>query len=75
MSSTPDPGTTPLWVKSTYSGGEGGNCIEWAPAHIAAHGVVPVRDSKVPHGPQLSMSPVGWAGFLAAVKNGDLGAV
>jgi hypothetical protein len=68
-------GTPLTWVKSTYSSGDGGQCIEWAPAHAAAHGVVAVRDSKVPHGPQLSMSPVGWAGFVTAVSNGELGAV
>ncbi|MET4927412.1 DUF397 domain-containing protein, partial [Streptomyces sp. PSRA5] len=21
------------WVKSTYSNGNGGGCVEWAPAH------------------------------------------
>ncbi|EPD90738.1 hypothetical protein HMPREF1486_05618, partial [Streptomyces sp. HPH0547] len=35
MSSTHGP--RPLWwVKSTYSGGEGGQCIEWAPDHACA---------------------------------------
>ncbi|WP_340561071.1 DUF397 domain-containing protein [Streptomyces sp. GSL17-111] len=75
MSSTPDPGSTTLWVKSTYSGGEGGNCVEWAPAHAAAHGVVPVRDSKDPRRAALRVSPAGWAGFVNAVRDGDLGAV
>ncbi|SFC12419.1 DUF397 domain-containing protein [Streptomyces aidingensis] len=64
---------TPDWTSSTYSQSNGGECIEWAPKHAAAHGVVPVRDSKDPRGPHLSVSPVGWAGFVAAVKNGDLG--
>jgi hypothetical protein len=36
------------WRKSTYSGGDNGDCIEVAD-HIP--GVVPVRDSTAPHGP------------------------
>ncbi|MCE7082859.1 DUF397 domain-containing protein [Streptomyces sp. ST2-7A] len=62
--------TDAVWVKSSYSQGDGGACVEWAPAHIAAHGVVPVRDSKNPNGPGLRLSPAGWIGFVTAVKNG-----
>ncbi|MFL4494855.1 DUF397 domain-containing protein, partial [Streptomyces sp. VTCC 41912] len=36
------------WIKSSYSGDNGGNCIEVAPGFP---GVVPVRDSKDPRGP------------------------
>lgn len=70
MTNTPDPGTvmTP-WVKSMYSGGEGGNCVEWSPAHAHAHGVVPVRDSKVVDGPVLMVSPEAWAGLVTAVRD------
>ncbi len=32
------------WVKSTYSSGNGGQCVEWAP-QLATAGNVPVRDS------------------------------
>lgn len=67
MSNTPDPGIT-RWVKSTYSGGEGGNCVEWSPSHAKAHGVVPIRDSKVPHGPTLILSPEGFAGLVAFAR-------
>ncbi|MFD8969266.1 DUF397 domain-containing protein [Streptomyces sp. NPDC059568] len=57
------------WVKSTYSGGEGGQCIECAPDY-AAHGIVPVRDSKHPQGPVL-VFPVGaFAAFVGAVRQG-----
>ncbi|WP_073793821.1 DUF397 domain-containing protein [Streptomyces uncialis] len=53
-----------LWEKSTYSGNNGGECVEWAPAHAVAHGMVPVRDSKVAGGPVLMVSPEGWAGLV-----------
>ncbi|BDM72723.1 hypothetical protein HEK616_62100 [Streptomyces nigrescens] len=53
------------WVKSSYSGNNGGNCIEVAPG---IPGVVPVRDSKDPRGPVLFF-PVGdWSSFVTAVK-------
>ncbi|CAG6393006.1 DUF397 domain-containing protein [Streptomyces cocklensis] len=60
------------WLKSSYSQGNGGDCVEWAPSHIPATGEVPVRDSKDPHGPSLSFSPTAWTSFLTAVKSGSL---
>ena len=48
------------WFKSSYSGSEGGDCIEVA-AHPAA---VHVRDSKVPAGGILTVSPGTWTEFL-----------
>ncbi|MEO3840082.1 DUF397 domain-containing protein [Streptomyces sp. B22F1] len=62
--------TTHPWVKSTYSNGEGGGCVEWAPA-VAASGVVPVRDSKDPEGPALAFSAAGWRAFVAGVRAGE----
>ncbi|WP_328583130.1 DUF397 domain-containing protein [Streptomyces sp. NBC_00370] len=56
------------WVKSTYSNGNGGDCVEWAPK-IAAFGVVPVRDSKVPAGPVLFVNADGWAAFVHALND------
>ncbi|WP_030758464.1 DUF397 domain-containing protein [Streptomyces griseus] len=48
------------WRKSSYSDSEGGNCVE-----VAAHpALVHVRDSKVPHGPRLAVSPASWAVFV-----------
>ncbi|MFE5939574.1 DUF397 domain-containing protein [Streptomyces sp. NPDC056470] len=60
------------WFKSSYSSGEGGNCIEVAydwqqPTHNGAEGApaaIHVRDSKVPHGPQLAVAPTAWASFV-----------
>ncbi|WP_327291244.1 DUF397 domain-containing protein [Streptomyces sp. NBC_01198] len=59
------------WRKSSYSGSNGGDCVEWAPSHLAATGEVPVRDSKDPHGPALSFAPAAWSAFIASVKSAD----
>jgi hypothetical protein len=56
------------WRKSSYSGGGNGECLEVADGRVA----VPVRDSKVPHGPALVFGAGGWASFVAAVKSGEL---
>jgi hypothetical protein len=58
------------WVKSSYSDGQGGQCVEWSPSYAVAHGVVPVRDSKNPHGPALAFSEVGWSSFVSSVSGG-----
>ncbi|MDX2291030.1 MULTISPECIES: DUF397 domain-containing protein [Streptomyces] len=48
------------WFKSSYSGGEGGQCVEVA----AGAGAVHVRDSKDVARPALRVSRDAWAGFL-----------
>ena len=58
------------WRKSSYSGANGGNCIETALGFIP--GAVPVRDSKDPQGPALLFTAVAFACFVSAVKSGDL---
>ncbi|MGD3106390.1 DUF397 domain-containing protein [Streptomyces sp. YGL11-2] len=63
---------TATWIKSSYSEGNGGACIEFSPAHSTTHGVVPVRDSKVPGGPAIVVCAAGWSSFVATVKNGGL---
>ncbi|MGW7521101.1 DUF397 domain-containing protein [Streptomyces sp. NPDC054796] len=57
------------WRKSSYSNSDGGACVEVADDFAT---VVPVRDSKVPHGPVLAFPLGGWAAFVAAVKGGEL---
>ncbi|WP_033332236.1 DUF397 domain-containing protein [Streptomyces novaecaesareae] len=57
------------WRKSSYSGNDGGNCIEVAPGFP---GLVPVRDSKDPHGPVLAFPTAAWKAFIAAIRAGDL---
>ena len=53
------------WRKSSFSGTNGGSCVEVA---RNLPGVVAVRDSKDPHGPALAFTPADWAAFLAALK-------
>jgi hypothetical protein len=57
------------WRKSSYSGTNGGDCIEVAPGFP---GLVPVRDSKDPHGPSLVFPTAAWSSFIDAVRAGDL---
>lgn len=54
------------WRKSSYSNASGGNCVEIAD-NIPA--LVPVRDSKVPGGPVLLLTPTAWAPFVTALKS------
>ncbi|MCC2265538.1 DUF397 domain-containing protein [Streptomyces sp. CT1-17] len=49
------------WIKSSYSSGEGGECVEVA----AAPGAVHVRDSKQPADAMVTVSPQAWAGLVA----------
>ncbi|GHD21698.1 hypothetical protein GCM10010313_55600 [Streptomyces violarus] len=51
------------WFKSSYSGTEGGDCVEVAAATTAVH----VRDSKDTTGPVLTVSREAWAGFVELV--------
>ncbi|POG43215.1 DUF397 domain-containing protein [Streptomyces sp. ZL-24] len=67
------------WFKSSYSGSEGGQCLEvaydWrkssysadeggACVEIAAHpAAVHVRDSKDIEGPTLAVAPSAWSAF------------
>ncbi|MFD8642024.1 DUF397 domain-containing protein [Streptomyces zaomyceticus] len=74
--------TTELaWFKSSYSTGDGGNCVEVALSwHKSSYSsgdgdncvevatcpsTVHVRDSKNPTGPQLALSPATWTEFLS----------
>lgn len=49
------------FVKSSFSGGNGGECVEWA--HTAAG--VHVRDSKNRDGPQLFYTHAAWNALVA----------
>ncbi|QIQ05386.1 DUF397 domain-containing protein [Streptomyces liangshanensis] len=69
MSSSQDL-TSARWVKSSYSNGDGGDCVEWAPARVATSAVVPVRDSKYPAGPVLLLCPVAFSVFVRAIGEG-----
>ncbi|MGW1432802.1 DUF397 domain-containing protein [Streptomyces sp. NPDC002431] len=65
---------SPRWFKSSYSS-NGGACIEVAANLIALRGTVPVRDSKNPSGPVLSVPASSFASFVAGVKTGEFDAV
>ncbi|MCB5178293.1 DUF397 domain-containing protein [Streptomyces antimicrobicus] len=74
--------TEPSWFKSSYSGGEGGECVEVAYAWrkssysggsggecvevAACPTTIHVRDSKNPAGPRLNVSPEAWTAFVSA---------
>ncbi|MFE6189187.1 DUF397 domain-containing protein [Streptomyces sp. NPDC056465] len=73
--------TARTWFKSSYSGSEGGECLEvaydWrkssysseqggACLEVAAHPTaVHVRDSKNPEGPTFTVAPAAWSSFAA----------
>lgn len=48
------------WFKSSYSGTNGGNCVEVATCPHTIH----VRDSKDITVPALTLSPAAWSAFL-----------
>ncbi|MEE1776494.1 DUF397 domain-containing protein [Streptomyces sp. NPDC019826] len=57
--------STAVWRKSSYSGGDGGNCLEVATGNP---GIVPVRDSKVTGGPALVFRTAAWSAFVTDLK-------
>jgi hypothetical protein len=56
------------WIKSSYSSGAGGECVEVAACPDTVH----VRDSKDTAGPVLDFTPAAWAAFVgcAAAQDG-----
>jgi hypothetical protein len=55
-----------VWRKSSYSGSNGGTCIEVATADL----VVAVRDSQDLDGPLLAFAADTWKAFAEWVKAG-----
>lgn len=53
------------WRKASYSGTNGGGCVEVAHCPPVA---VAVRDSKDPHGPVLMFSKKEWARFTTRLR-------
>lgn len=49
-----------VWVKSSYSAGNGGDCVEVARTDTLVH----VRDSKRTPGPVLTVTATEWTAFL-----------
>ncbi|WP_392671973.1 DUF397 domain-containing protein [Streptomyces sp. LN785] len=55
------------WFKSSYSGDQGGNCVEVATCPHTVH----VRDSKDLTVPALALSPIAWTAFLGYAARKD----
>ncbi|MGR4883251.1 DUF397 domain-containing protein [Streptomyces sp. LARHCF249] len=51
------------WFKSSYSSGDGDDCVEVAACTEAIH----IRDSKVAAGPELAVAPASWSAFLGGI--------
>ncbi|UQX02283.1 DUF397 domain-containing protein [Streptomyces sp. RerS4] len=81
MTNTPEYDlSAAVWHKSSYSGGDGGNCLEMGTWRKSTHSdgsggncvevcdahpdVVPVRDSKVPDGPHVVFHARAWSAFV-----------
>ncbi|GAB3422150.1 DUF397 domain-containing protein [Flindersiella endophytica] len=56
------------WLRSSYSGGNGGqNCVEVAELNAGRA----VRDSKDPAGAMHVFDRAAWSAFVAGVKRGE----
>ncbi|WP_324789126.1 DUF397 domain-containing protein [Streptomyces sp. H51] len=65
--SSPEPAIQQLsWFKSSYSAGDGGDCVEVADAGTA----VLIRDSKRPEKAILSVSVDEWTAFVRMAARG-----
>jgi Domain of unknown function (DUF397) len=62
------------WRTSSYSGGNGGQCVEVTTAH-GPHGkpdrICAVRDSRNPDGLILAFGPGPWLRFITTIKTGS----
>lgn len=59
---------TPGWRKSSYSGGDTGQCVE-----VSTNVAAPlIRDSKNPEGPCLALRRSQFATLVQQVKAGEL---
>ena len=56
--------TGAVWRKTSYSGDNGGNCVEVAVAGLS----VAVRDSRDPDGSLLAVAADTWKAFAERVK-------
>ena len=54
------------WRAASYSGSTGGDCVEVADG--CPIGAVPVRDSKNPSGPVLTVGTEAWQAFVDGLR-------
>ena len=59
------------WIKSSFSGPTGGNCVEVA---FLADGQVAVRNSRDADGPALTFTSAEWHAFLRGARGGEFDA-
>ncbi|RNL87676.1 DUF397 domain-containing protein [Halostreptopolyspora alba] len=59
------------WRKSSYSGNNGGACVEAATTGSVDQGSFLLRDSQHPRASWLACSRAEWHAFVIAVKNGE----
>ncbi|MEU4733925.1 MULTISPECIES: DUF397 domain-containing protein [Streptomyces] len=64
----PDTSTRQGWRKSSYSGPEGGSCVEVLNSYPSG---VRVRDSKTPYAKVLIFSTDSWKKFIATMQPAD----
>jgi hypothetical protein len=57
-----------VWIKSSYSGSQGGNCVE---AAANGRGQVLVRDTQDRAGAVLAFRAGHWRTFAEALKDGE----
>ncbi|MFE4689426.1 DUF397 domain-containing protein [Streptomyces sp. NPDC056749] len=60
------PTAAPNWFKSSYSAGNGGDCVEVAATPASVH----IRDSKHADGPVLTVGQGQWAAFVRMTARG-----
>lgn len=60
--------TEPNWFKSSYSGGDGDNCVEVA----VRPGTVRIRDPKDKRVRPLVVTPKAWAAFAGLAADASL---
>jgi hypothetical protein len=68
--------TGAAWRTSSYSGGNGGQCVEVAATTSRQHGyrrICAVRDAKDPSGTVLAFGTGQWRRFTARIKTGRFG--
>jgi Domain of unknown function (DUF397) len=56
------------WIKSSYSGPTGGNCVEVA---FLSDSDVAMRNSRHPEGPALVFTRPEWDAFLGGARDGE----
>ncbi|MDJ1134127.1 DUF397 domain-containing protein [Streptomyces iconiensis] len=57
-----------MWRKSSYSGSNQGECLEVADGFAN----IPVRDSKNPGGPVITIGTEAFAAFVGAIRDGAI---